>query len=91
MVEGKVYLGTAVNLSMGGVMVQFPPEATTIDLRRRQLGSISMILPNGQLEARCKLIRVTSAGLATQFHNFRRSPMEKLLFDYLETQLGDVW
>ena len=91
MVNGDVYLGTAVNLSMGGVMVGFPPEISTIELEPRQLGSVSMLLPNGTLETRCKLIRVTSGGVAVQFHDFRRSAMEGLLFEYLETQLGDVW
>lgn len=91
MINGEVYLGTAINLSMGGVMVQFPPEVSTIELERRQLGSVSMLLPNGSLETRCKLVRVTAAGLAIQFHDFRRTPLEALLFEFLETQLGDVW
>ena len=72
-------------------MVQFPPETSTVDLPRGKLARISLILPKGNLETRCKLIRVTSAGAAIQFHDFRRTRMEKLLYEYLETQLGDVW
>ena len=89
--QERVYLGTAINLSMGGVMVQFPPETSTVDLPRNKLARVSVILPNGDLETRCKLIRVTASGAAIQFHDFRRTRMEKLLYEYLETQLGDVW
>ena len=89
--QERVYLGPALNLSMGGVMVQFPPETSTVDLPRNKLARVSVILPNGDLETRCKLIRVTASGAAIQFHDFRRTRMEKLLYEYLETLLGDVW
>ena len=89
--EGQIYLGTCINLSMGGVMVRFPQEVDLTNVLSGQLATVSMLLSNCDFQTRVKVVRTVAHGAALRFHDFSRSKMEKLLYEYLETQLGDVW
>ena len=87
----RTYVGTCINLSMDGVMLRFPEDMDVMGLCSGELATVSVLLPNCAFETRVKIVRIVGHGAAVRFYEFQRTKMEKLLYEYLETQLGDVW
>ena len=87
----KTFLGTSVDLSLGGVLVQLPVDVAFADDLLGKGGCISVLLPNGDLEMECQTIRRVGTVIGVEFMGIKNTALEKRLLDYLETQLGEVW
>ena len=86
------FVGNTIDLSLNGVLMDFGLDANVPGSLKGEQGWVSLLLPTvGTLEIHCKAVRISEHGCAVNFTGIRKTKIEKTLYEYLETQLGEVW
>lgn len=89
-VGDDVLVGKTRDISLGGVAfaVQLAPEVRGRLAKGR--GTMSLMLPRGEIEAQCRVVRVMEEMVALEFHKFARTPQCEDLREFLRTQLSKL-
>lgn len=83
-------VGTTLDVSMKGALLQVEEGTFLSPELADSQGIIRLMLPDGEFRVDCLLTRVEWSGIAIAFKGLKADEKQKI-FEYLETQLGDVW
>ena len=80
-------MGKTQDISLGGVCFEVSLGPGIPKKIRNQAGKISLLLPDGEFNADCSVVRVSSQAVAVKFLNFHGTDRKKFLRSFLETQV----
>jgi hypothetical protein len=80
-------MGKTQDISLGGVCFEVGLGPGIPKKIRQQTGKISLLLPDGEFNADCSVVRASSKAVALKFLNFHGTDREKFLRSFLETQV----
>jgi len=83
-------VGTTLDVSMKGALLQVEEGTFLSPELAESQGIIRLMLPDGEFRVDCFITRVEWSGIAIEFTGLKADEKQKI-FEYLETQLGDVW
>ncbi len=90
-VEDNRLVGMTLDVSMKGALLQVEEGTVLSPELAGKNGIIRIMLPGGEFRADCEITRVDWSAIALEFPGLKNTDAHAQLFEYLETQLGDVW
>ncbi len=88
--DDDVLVGKTTDISLGGVGLTVEIDQTRADALEKRKGRVALMLPRGEIEIDCKVVRAETGAVAVQFKGLRRTDAEEELKDFLRTQLSEL-